>query len=396
VPGLAWVTGRMLSEGSSRRGWREISDGCEARGMVLSAFGGLEAHGVGIDCLARDWRAAIELVAELALESSFPADRCAWQGRLGTAELESQRDEPDTKTAWAFAEQLYAPHPAGRPLPGDAASLLRIDAESCRSFHRAALARGGVLTVAGDLDPEDVAPVVTSVLGVIGDSDARSMTVPPITGLDVRQRQIPTTARDQAHLFLGHLTVRRAHADLVGLEVASVVLGSGAGLTGRIPERVREREGLAYSAGASAVSGAGLDPGRLIVHVGTSVDTIAHAETAVREEIDRLLESGITDAEFEDARTYLLRRDPFRRETPQQWADLLAQSALYGLPYDDPEWVKEGYRSLDRAAVEAAIRRHVHPDQVKVTVGVPDGGDSPEGWTDAVAEPGVAGRESDG
>ena len=394
VPGLAWVTGRMLSEGTHRRGWREISESCEARGMVLSAFGGLEAHGIGVDCLARDWRAAIELVAELALESSFPADRCDWQGRQGIAELESQRDEPDTKSSWAFAEQLYVPHPAGRPLPGDATSLLRIDPEACRAFHRAALGRGGVITVAGDVDPEEVAPVVASSLGALGNPDAPAVEVPPTAGLAARRRQVSTTARDQAHLFLGHLSVWRAHADLVPLEVASVILGSGAGLTGRIPERIREREGLAYSAGASAVSGAGLDPGRLIVHVGTSVDTVARAEAAVREEIDRLLDSGITDTEFEDARAYLLRRDPFRRETPQQWADLLGQSTLYGLAYDDPEWVKEGYRSLDRAAVEAAVRRHLHPDQLKVTVGVPDG----EGAEEASAESGTmdgAGRPGD-
>jgi hypothetical protein len=53
----------------------------------------------------------------------------------------------------------------------------------------------------------------------------------------------------------------------------------------------------------------------------------------------------------------------------------LAQAALSGEPCDDPEWVKSGYRSLDRATVEAALRRHVHPEQIRVTVGAPDGRD---------------------
>src|SRR5262249_37179863 len=154
------------------------------------------------------------------------------------------------------------------------------------------------------------------------------------------------------HLLMGHLTVARVDPDVPALELASVVLGSGAGLTGRIPTRIREREGLAYSAFASAVAGASLDPGRLLIHIGTSMETAARAEAAVREEIRRLLDGGLEAAEFEDARTYLLRREPFRRETPQQWADLLAQSTLYRLPYDDPEWVKQGYRSLDRDTVD--------------------------------------------
>ena len=386
VPGLAWVTGRMLAEGTRGRGWRAISEACEARGMVLSSFGGLEAHGIGVDCLSRDWRAAVDLVAELAFEPSFPEDRCAWQVRQGLAELESLRDEPDTKTAWAFAEQLYAPHAAGRPGPGDAASLETVDPEACRLFHRQAMARGGVLSVAGDADGAEVASAVAAIFGSLGPGDPAPAPAAVPSGAAPPRRSVPTTARDQAHLFLGHLTVRRAHADLPALEAASVILGSGAGLTGRIPERIREREGLAYSAGASAVSGAGLDPGRLIVHVGTSVDTLARAESAVREEIHRLLEGGVTATEFEDARTYLLRREPFRRETPQQWADLQAQSALYGLPYDDPEWVKNGYRSLDRAAVDAALLRHLHPEALRVTVGVPAGDDDGDTGDGAGAE----------
>ena len=311
-------------------------------------------------------------MTELVFEPAFPLDRCAWQRRQGGAELESLRDEPDSKAAWAFAKHLYAPHAAGRPLPGSVSSLARIDPAACRRFHLDALARGGVLTIAGDVDEDEVARV-----------GRRSLRSAPRRRNDVardRHRRPGSprdggasrpTPRDQAHLFVGHLTVPRVDPDVPALEVASVLLGSGAGLTGRIPSRIREREGLAYSAFASAVVGASLDPGRLLIHVGTSMETVARAEAAVREEIVRVLDAGLEPAEFEDARTYLLRREPFRRETPQQWADLLAQSTLYGQPYDDPEWVKNGYRSLDRAAVEAAMRRHLHPDRLKVTIGVP-------------------------
>jgi zinc protease len=371
VPGLAWVTGRMLSEGTLSRDWRTIAEACESLGMVLASYGGLEAHGVGLDCLQRDWRTALDWVAELAFAPSFPLDRCLWQRRQGSAELDSLRDEPDSKAAWAFAKHLYGAHAAGRPLPGSAAGLARIDPAACAVFHRGAFGRGGVLTIAGDVDEDEIATAVSDRFDDIAVSSKTVAASQAPSGLGARRRRIKTTSRDQAHLFLGHLTVPRNHADVPALEVASVVLGSGAGLTGRIPGRIREREGLAYSASASAVVGASLDPGRLLIHVGTSMETVARAESEAREELVRFVEDGLTPTEFEDARTYLLRREPFRRETPQQWADLLAQSTLYGLPYDDPEWVKNGYRSLDQGAVESAIRSHLHPDRLKVTIGVP-------------------------
>jgi len=371
VPGLAWVTGRMLSEGTHARDWRAIAEACESLGMVLSSYGGLEAHGIGLDCLARDWRTALDWMAELLFEPAFPLDRCAWQRRQGVAELESLRDEPDAKAAWAFAKHLYSPHAASRPLPGSAAGLARIDPAACAAFHRAAIERGGVLTITGDVDEDEVAAAASGRFDALAGADLRSPAAPPPAGLTARRRRIKTTSRDQAHLLIGHLTVPRVHPDLPALELASVVLGSGAGLTGRIPGRIREREGLAYSAFASAVVGASLDAGRLMIHIATAIETVARAESAVREEVVRLLDGGFEAAEFDDARTYLLRREPFRRETPQQWADLLAQSALYQLPFDDPEWVKDGYRSLERAGVEAAVRRHLDPDRLKVTIGEP-------------------------
>ena len=171
---------------------------------------------------------------------------------------------------------------------------------------------------------------------------------------------------------MGHLTVPRGHEDYEALELVAVVLGSGAGLTGRIPARIREREGLAYTAYAQTVAASGFDRGRLVAYVGTSPDTVAQAERGVAEEIARLVDGGVTDAELEEARAYLLGRDPFQRETARQWAELLTEAALYGLPIDDPAWRLGRLRAVDRPTAEAAARRHLKPADLLVTVGLPE------------------------
>ena len=180
-----------------------------------------------------------------------------------------------------------------------------------------------------------------------------------------------TDAEDQAHLYVGHLTVPRNHPDYTALEMVAVTLGSGAGLTGRIPMRIREQEGLAYSANAQTVAGSGEDPGRLVAYVGTSPATVARAEAGVREEIARLVEEGIEPAELEEARAYLLGREPFRRETARQWAELLTEAVQYGLPLDDPALREAELKALDLAEVQAAARRHLRPADLQVTVGLP-------------------------
>ena len=176
---------------------------------------------------------------------------------------------------------------------------------------------------------------------------------------------------DQAHLLLGKLTVPVTDPDRAALEVAAVVLGSGPGLAGRIPERVREAEGLAYATHVATASGAGLSPGRFVVYVGTAAGNIERARKAVGEEVVKLLEEGVAATEFEEARMYLLGSEPFRRETARQVAVLQAQSCLYRLPFDRADWLERQLAELDAEAVDKVAARHLDPSLWSCTVGVP-------------------------
>ena len=370
IPGQSLLTGRMLTEGTRRRDWRRIAEEAEGKGMILQSNGTFESLGLSIDALATDWELALEWAVELMLESAFPEDRCAWLARQAAAELESLADQPEVKTAWGFLAQLYAPHPRCRPLHGDEASLLALTPADCALFHHRARAHGLLAAVAGVVDEDAVRDRFLSLLDR-PPADAEPFAEPPEPRGATERKVVATDAEDQAHLYAGHLTVPRRDPDYAALEVLAVVLGSGAGLTGRIPARIREKEGLAYTAYAQTVAGSGLDVGRLVAYVGTSPATVEKAERGIAEEIARLVEDGIEEHELEEARAYLLGREPFRRETARQWADLLIEAEEYDIPVDDFEHRKAELESLDRRAVEEAARRHVRPEELRVTVGLP-------------------------
>ncbi|HXU45117.1 MAG TPA: pitrilysin family protein [Thermoanaerobaculia bacterium] len=371
TPGLAMMTGRMLAEGTRRRDYLTIAEEAERLGMNLSSFGGFEVYGVTADALARDWQRALDWAAELALESTFPEERCSLVARQVEADLESLSDQPEVRTAWSFFEQLYLPHPRSRPVQGTVESLRRITPADCAAHHARALTGGVIVGVAGAIDEEAVRRRAEEVFGALPKEAEPPPEPPAPRGTGARRIEVATSADDQAHLYVGHLTVPRNHPDYEALELVAVVLGSGAGLTGRIPARIREREGLAYTSYAQTVAGSGLDAGRLMAYVGTSPDTVEQAERGVVEEIERLVADGVTPEELEEARAYLLGRDPFQRETARQWAELLTEAALYDLPIDDPAWRHDRLARVDRAEAEAVARRHLEPESLRVAVGLP-------------------------
>ena len=371
-PGLALLTGRMLAEGTRSRSWDRIAAEAEALGMDISAFGGPEVIGVAIDALAEDWRQAAAWAAELALEPSFPSERCGWVARQTVAELTSLSEQGEVVAGWAFLEQLYAPHPWSRPLQGTRSSIESLSSEDCAAFHRRSLARGCIVSVVGDIDPAEVEPVLELLFSLVAEPVNPEEPARPAGGEPERLVELPEG--DQAHLLMGRLTVPIRDPDRVALELAAVILGSGPGLAGRIPQRIREAEGLAYATHVATAAGAGLSAGRCVVYLGTAPKNVDRARAAVGEEVERILAEGIEASEFEEARMYLLGSEPFRRETARQLAVLQAQSCLYQLPFDRVGWLATELDRLDRAAVEQAMVRHLDPERWFCTVGLPRSG----------------------
>ena len=369
--GAALLAGRMLEEGTSRLDWRALAERIEGLGMDLAGLADYDAHGLAIDCLAEDVDAALELAFEILSDSAFSEDRFEWARRQEAIELSAIAESSEAVTGWAFRRAIYGPARAARPLADSEERLAELGPESCRAFHRRRIARGSFLTVAGAIDADRVGARVEELFG----SDRPTEPAARGTRAEARRpertnRQVATRGQDQSHVYLGHTTARRDAPDLPGLAMLSVILGGGAGNAGRVPSRVREQGGLAYSVVAELAAEPGLDPGYLFLYAGVSPQAEGPAIDALRGEVERLLDEGVTDREVADARSYLIGREPFRRETARQWADRLVERQLYGLPLVE-ESIEERLARWDARSLLELARRTVEPEALSVIVGSP-------------------------
>ncbi|MDE2691814.1 MAG: pitrilysin family protein [Acidobacteriota bacterium] len=369
-PGLALLCGRMLVEGSARRTWREIAEQAEARGVSLNGLASAEVHGLSVDALADDADLALEWLAELVLEAGFDRARFELLRDQTLGELLSLADRPEVVTGWAFQDQLYHPHPLASPSQGTSESLAALTPEDCMRFHGEALARGGVVAVAGDIDEDAVLADLERFFGGSAGAAIRTVEPPAPRGRREKRVEIVTGSREQAHVYAGHFTVDRRHPDLPELRALGILLGSD-GLAGRIPHRVREREGLAYATHVDVLAGAGSDPGALSVYLGTHPDHVERGLELVREALHEVLERPPEAAVLEACRTGMFGHEPFLTETAGLWAGLLVDALLFELPSYRRSWRLERIERLSPEGVFRAARRHLDPERMLVTVGVP-------------------------
>ena len=96
-----------------------------------------------------------------------------------------------------------------------------------------------------------------------------------------------------------NLNIGMNEPDYPAVEMANELLGGGAFLSSRIPQRLRESEGMSYGAG-SFISGSGLDKtGNWGVYAFFNPSFKDKLDKALKEEIQKALDKGFTKEEFE-------------------------------------------------------------------------------------------------
>lgn len=337
-PGTAWITCRLLDEGSENFSWRQLSEQIENAGMTYSAFSEREGSGIGLELRSDQLRLGLSLMAEMLCRPIFPPQRFENEKRKVINHLESIEDDPPLLGSHLLNSSIYQGTPLQFPVLGTKESLERMTVEQVRSFHRVKYApRNTVVMVVGDVDCAVAEEEVARAFGEWASAEFQNAAPPALH----RQAAPVTLSRyldkEQVTLYLGHLGVTRGNPDYYPLLVMDVILGGGPGLTSRIPRKLREELGLAYSAYSDLTSSAGIHPGRFAAFLSTSPENYRRAEQELLGEIGSLVEFGVTSEEVAVACDYLTGSFVFDFESNASRARFLLGLEMFGLGEDYSE-----------------------------------------------------------
>jgi zinc protease len=182
-----------------------------------------------------------------------------------------------------------------------------------------------------------------------------------------REKRIAMPA-EQVNIFLGHLGIERTNPDFYALQILDTILGSGAGFTARIPRRLRDELGLAYTTYAGITMTAGLDPGKFVAYIGASPANTDLAIEGMLGEIRRIIEEPVTPDELKDARDFLTGSFVFAFESSSQIARFLTHAEIYGLGFDFIDRYPQYIESVTVDEIARAARRYLDCENYSVVV----------------------------
>ncbi len=356
--GTAYLVGRLVDQGTKGLNEEEIAALLEPAGGSL--LGG--STGITGQIANGEWKRLLECVVQCLVDPTYPGAKVERQKKRLLDRLLVERDDPRTQGAWLFRRLVYGRHWLGRPDYGKLESVKRIDRRHLAGHHRAHwCAKRTLIAVSGDCDPQVVRRFLDRRLvrwkaGTdLPDLDLR---FPPLRG----RRDVFPAERQQIHVYLGHLGIRRTDPDYAALIVMDHVLGTGPGFTSRITRKLRDELGLAYSVNASIHSSAGVLPGTFMAYIGTSPEHLGIALEGFQHEIHRIRQELVTPEELELARNYLTGSFALGYERSSRRVQTIVSAQRNGLPDDHLERLFASFLTVGAEDIRRVARAHLFPD----------------------------------
>jgi zinc protease len=277
-------------------------------------------------------------------------------------------------------ERLFAGTPYGHPVLGTVAGLQSITLDDVKAFVARAYTRAALTVgIAGDAPPELEArlaravaqlprgPALPAPAGVV----ARA---PRGIAVDVIEKETRATA-----ISFGHpIAVTRSHPDYPALYLARTWLGEHRSSSSHLYQRIRELRGMNYGdyAYIEAFPRGGFlffpEPNiarrAQIFEVWIRPVVPENGPMALRIalwEVRKLVENGLTRAEFETTRDYLMKSVFLMTATQDQQLGYALDSKWYGIP-EYTSFMRDHLAKLTLAEVNAAIRKHLSGQDLQV------------------------------
>lgn len=297
--GITHFIEHMLFKGTARRTALDIAKELDAVGGFSNAFTSKENVCFHAKVLDTHLPLVVDVLTDIFLNSVVSEVEVERERQVILQEISMIEDIPDEQVHILFQEEYWRDHPLGWPIYGSADTVSRLGRRDILHYmHRAFHPEKIVVAAAGNLEHHAFVDLVAPSLEALNSTPEPSRRLPPT------EHPIHRVLRkdlEQVHICLGMPGCSQAHPARFACHLLNTVLG--ASMSSRLFQEVREKRGLAYS--VYSFTNSHEDTGLLGIYAGVAPQQVEPALQVIRDELVRLAEEPISEAEFAAAKEYL-------------------------------------------------------------------------------------------
>jgi zinc protease len=364
------LTASMLNTGTTSRSKKDINDQLDKLKSSISFNGGGSSININVVTDKENCMATLDLLADMLLHPAFDSSEF---GKLlidREADIDENRTNPQFVAITTYRQKMSA-YPKGHPLYPETldeqmADYKAVQLADIRAFyHDFYGADHGYVTFVGNIDGTAIKGWLDKSLGAFKSSkpfariEEKSVDVPGGT------QSITIADKKNAILYGGiNLSLKETDPDYPALDMANEMLGGGAFLSSRIPNRLRENEGMSYGAGTFVTASYEYAVGTWGVYAIFNPMYKNRLDSAFKEELNKALQGGFTADELKKSVSAWLGSRKTRLGLDQFLVSRIENYLEQGkdLSFDTDYEGKVKALTVDQ--VNAALKKYVSPDKM--------------------------------
>jgi predicted Zn-dependent peptidase len=294
--GVSHFLEHLLFKGSDKLSARDVSETFDAIGAESNAFTSKEATCFWTRILDQELTTGLDVLSEIIQRPAFRPHEIDAERHVVVEEINMYEDDPNDVAFENFTTAVFAGHALEAPVLGTRDSILAMSRDEINGYWGRRYGAGSmVVAAAGSIDHGALVEMISERFGDWSGNrvDHEHSDLAGRPRINVKKKDT-----EQAHIVVGGPGLDRMDERRWAFDVLNHIMGSG--MSSRLFREVREERGLAYAVYGFKLSFA--DTGAWGVYVGTTPSQTDTALNLIRDELTKVVDSGITPEELERAK----------------------------------------------------------------------------------------------
>jgi predicted Zn-dependent peptidase len=298
--GISHFIEHMVFKGTKHRSAEEIARQVDSIGGNMDAFTAKECICFNVKVLDEHVPTALDILGDLVLNPVFDTADIARERGVIMEEIKMDEDNPDYLVHEIFTQNFWKDHPLGKPILGTKETVRRFERDPVVEAYAHRFSPGNIIvSAAGNLDHDRFVELVSRHFEHMKPmSNGFHSSAPKIVSRIVLRNK---KALEQVQLCMGVPAHPIAHEKRHAGYILNTLLGGG--MSSRLFQNIRERQGLAYSIYSDL--NPYRDTGCMAVYAGTSLASAAKVVQSVVGEFRKLKTERVSEEEVQRAKDQL-------------------------------------------------------------------------------------------
>jgi zinc protease len=359
--GLASLGTQVMKRGTAARTALEIDDVLGDLGTSLEGRTDRETSGLNFEVLKRNLAPALAIIADVAIDPSFPSEELERERKIRLAELAQAENRPESISSRVSPMLVYGrSHPYGRPVAGYPSTVDEITRQDLVRFHDTYWKPGGSgLILVGDVSLAEATELARRSFASWKGGAPSAIKVPPPQPAGPGKVFL-VSRPDAAQTVVAEILPgpARNSPDYYSLTLANAVWGGAVGA--RLGMNIREEKG--YSYGVFSFPAPHEKYGMWRAAGGVQTNKTKESVVEFEKELKFIAgEKPVTEKELTDARHNRVRGYAQQFESMDRVAEQIEELWTFGLPMTELQREPDELGKATLDSVNAAAQAYAKP-----------------------------------